>query len=99
MLASLSAAEFADLQTLARLFGPMVQTPRRRRLLFLALAAPGFLAVFSTPLHQSLIVLLAGALMFAAAVVFRARTERLFRRAEAAALWPPAPPLEEIRNV
>jgi hypothetical protein len=64
-------------------------TPRRRRFLFLGLAAPGFAAVFGTPLHQNLAVLVAGFGLFGAACVFRRRTEKLFVRAEAAALWPP----------
>ncbi len=68
-------------------------TARRRRLLFLALAAPGFAAVFSTPLHQTLLLTVLGFLLFAAAVVFRRRAEPVFERAEAAALWPPSPPL------
>ena len=88
-MTTLSAAEFADLQALVRLFGSWVRSRRRRRLLFLALAAPGFLAVFATPLHQNLAVLAMGFLLFAAACAFRARTEPLFARAEAAALWPP----------
>ena len=86
---SLSVAEFADLQRLAGLLGSSALSRRRRRLLFLALAAPGFFAVFSTPLHQNLAVLATGLLMFGAACAFRARTEPLFARAEAAALWPP----------
>ena len=64
-------------------------TPRRRRFLFLGLAAPGFAAVFGTPLHQNLAVLVAGFGLFGAACVFRRRTEGVFVRAEAAALWPP----------
>ena len=64
-------------------------TPRRRRFLFLSLAAPGFLAVFATPLHQNLGVLLAGFGLFGGACVFRRRTEPVFARAEAGALWPP----------
>jgi hypothetical protein len=88
----LSAAEFAQLRWVtARLPGAWTVSRRRRRLLFLGLAAPGFLAVFATPLHQSLAVLLAGFVLFAAACLFRARTERLFVRAEAAAVWPPLP--------
>ena len=90
---SLSAAEFAALQVLARLFGSWAPSCRRRRLLFLALAAPGFFAVFATPLHQNPALLGAGLLLFAAACGFRARTEPLFARAEAAALWPPDLPL------
>jgi len=64
-------------------------TPRRRRFLFLGLAAPGFLAVFAAPVHQNLAVLIAGFGLLGAACLFRSRTERVFIRAEAAALWPP----------
>jgi hypothetical protein len=64
---------------------------RRRRLLFLALAAPGFWAVFATPAHQSFRLLGLGLLHFAAAVLFRRLSEPVFARAEAAALWPPPP--------
>ena len=53
---------------------------RRRRLLFLALAAPGFFAVFATPLHHSLFVMFAGGVLFGAAALFRARTEPSFER-------------------
>lgn len=88
----LSATEFADLRWLtARLPAAWTASPRRRRLLFLGLAAPGFLSVFATPLHQNLAMLLAGFLLFGAACGFRARTERLFIRAEATAVWPPLP--------
>lgn len=87
----LSARDFAALQRLSGLLGRWALTRRRRRLLFLALAAPGFFAVFATPLHHSLPVLLLGFLLFAAACAFRARSERLFVTAEAAALWPPSP--------
>ncbi|HVY34459.1 MAG TPA: hypothetical protein VG960_08555 [Caulobacteraceae bacterium] len=86
-----SDREFADLQRWARRLGYWGARPRRRRLLFLALAAPGFAAVFATPLHRNLFVLVLGALLFAAACAFRARTEPLFTRAEAAALWPASP--------
>jgi hypothetical protein len=96
--ASLSAAEFADLQTLARLFGYWGRRRRRRRLLFLALAAPGFFTVFATPLHRNLAVLASGASLFAAACIFRARTEPLFARAEAAALWPPDLPHDRLET-
>jgi hypothetical protein len=53
-------------------------TARKRRLLFLALAAPGFGCVFATPLHQNLLVLSLGAVGFLAAVAFRIRTEPRF---------------------
>jgi hypothetical protein len=87
----LTAAEFAALQRLTRWMGHWGHSRRRRRLLFVALAAPGFFAVFATPLHHSFAALLAGLLLFAAACAFRGLTEPLFLRAEAAALWPPLP--------
>ena len=68
----------------ARLPQAWVSTRRRRRLLFLALAAPGFFAVFSTSLHRNLLAALVGFLLFAAAVVFRFRTEPLFEAASGA---------------
>ena len=83
----------AELRRLGGLTGwmPLVctATPRRRRFVFLGLAAPGFLAVFGTPVHQNLAVLVAGFGLFGAACVFRGRSERVFVHAEAAALWPP----------
>jgi hypothetical protein len=89
----LSGAEFRRLVRLAgRLPRSWTASARRRRFLFLGLAAPGFAAVFATPLHQNLAVLLFGFGLFAAAWVFRRRTERVFARAEAAALWPPTLP-------
>jgi hypothetical protein len=89
----LSAAEFTRLRWLtSRLPPAWTASRRRRRLLFLGLAAPGFLAVFATPLHQDLAVLLAGFILFGAACLFRARTEGLFVRAAAAAVWPVLPP-------
>jgi len=69
---------------------PLSLTPRRRRLTFLGLAAPGFLAVFATPLHHSFFLLIAGPLLFLAALWVRRRTEPLFAQAEAAAFWPPS---------
>jgi hypothetical protein len=88
----LSATEFRRLAGLAaRLPLAWTATPRRRRLLLLALAAPGFLLVAATPLHRSLGLLALGFGLFAAAMVFRRRTEGVFARAEAAALWPPSP--------
>jgi len=93
---ALSPAERASLQRLGRLFRNAAESPRRRRLLFLALAAPGFAGVFATPLHRSLTLLVLGAGLFTAAILFRARTEPLFVRAESAALWPPLP--KEIRR-
>ena len=86
---ALTAADRLALRRLGRIFRRSSRSPRRRRLLFLALAAPGFIAVFATPLHRSLALLGVGALLFAGAIAFRARTEPLFVRAETAALWPP----------
>lgn len=62
---------------------------RRRRFLFLGLAAPGFLAVFTTTLHHNFFVLVAGFVLFGAAVAFRVLTEPVFIRAQAAEIWPP----------
>ena len=50
-------------------------TARRRRILFLAGSAPGFLGVFATPLHQNLLVALTSFGLFGAAVLFRRTTE------------------------
>ena len=79
-----------------------VSTRRRRRLLFLTLAAPGFFAVFSTSLHRSLFVALVGFVLFGAAVVFRLRTEPLFEMASGVATPdnPDSsnPTLKETRN-
>jgi hypothetical protein len=72
----------------ARLPRPWLATPRRRRLLFLALAAPGFFTVFATPLHRNLFVALVGFPLFAAAVVFRMRTEPLFAKSFAVTTCP-----------
>jgi len=69
------------------------------RFLFLALAAPGFFAVFATPIHHSLIAMLVGFGLFGAAIVFRLKTEPLFRTGAAADLWPspdPAPPQQRL---
>ena len=86
----LSPAELRRLGGLAsRIPLACTATVRRRRFFFLGLAAPGFLAVFGAPVHQNLVVLIAGFGLFGAACVFRVRTERVFVRAEAAALWPP----------
>ena len=59
-------------------------TVRCRRILFLALAAPGFACVFATPLHQNLLVLTLGAAGFLGAVAFRTRTEPKFVKASPA---------------
>ena len=75
----------------ARLPLAWIISPKRRRLLLLALAAPGFLLVAATPWHRSLGLMAVGFALFAAAFLFRRRTERVFVRAEAAARWPPAP--------
>ena len=82
-----------------RLPAPWTATRRRRRLLFLALAAPGFFAVFATPLHRSFFLMLAGFLLFAAAAVFHARTEPLFDLAPSPNLQPaadPSPPASKV---
>ena len=68
----------------ARLPERWISSRRRRRLLFLALAAPGFFAVFATPLHHSLFHMLVGGVLFGAAVLFRARTEPLFEQTDRA---------------
>ena len=68
----------------SRLPLPWSRTRRRRRLLFLALCAPGFVATFATPLHNNFILLLLGIVLFGAAALFRATTEPLFERADAA---------------
>lgn len=86
----LTAAEFQRLAVLsARLPLTWTATPRRRRLLVVALAAPGFLLLWTTPLHRNSGLLAAGLVLFLAALLFRRMTERVFARAEAAELWPP----------
>jgi hypothetical protein len=91
-----------ELRRLARLGAPLPRawttSVRRRRLMLLGLAAPGFLAIAATPAHQNFFVLVAGLLAFAAALVFRRLTEPVFVRAEAAALWPPAADLHQPRS-
>ena len=88
----LAARELALLTWLsARLPRAWLLSVRRRRFLFLGLAAPGFLAVFTTTLHHNFFVLVAGFVLFGAAVLFRAASEPVFLRATAAALWPPHP--------
>ena len=83
-----------ELRRLAKLGAPLPRawtaSVRRRRLMLLGLAAPGFLAIAVTPAHQNFFLLVAGVLAFVAALVFRRLTEPVFVRAEAAALWPPA---------
>lgn len=66
--------------------------PRRRRLLVLGLAAPGFALITTAPLHRTFALLALGAVLFAAALIFRRRTEPAFVRAEAAGHWPPVSP-------
>lgn len=93
----LTVRELSTLSTLSRLPPAWTASPRRRRLFVLALAAPGFVAVFTTPIHQNLAVLVAGFAAFLSALLFRSRSEPVFARAEAAALWPPGPtPMEKI---
>ncbi len=86
---ALTPAQFTRLSWLsARLPARWLATRRRRRFLFLALAAPGFLAVFATPLHRQLFLMVLGFPLFGAAILLRALTEPLFVRADAAELWP-----------
>jgi hypothetical protein len=88
--APLRAAAFRRLAALPlRLPRAWTGSPRRRRLLLLSLAAPGFLMVFTTPLHHSLGALALGLVLFAGALVFRRGSEPGFVRAEAALLGPP----------
>lgn len=73
------------------------RTRRRRRLLFLALCAPGFVAIFATPLHHNFFLLVFGIVLFAGAALLRALTEPLFERADAAGrlITSPSPPPSE----
>jgi hypothetical protein len=88
----LTPVQFAALSRLsARLPARWIATRRRRRFLFLAIAAPGFLAVFATPLHHQFLLMVVGFFLFGAAVLFRGLTEPLFLRADAAELWPIPP--------
>ena len=57
-------------------------------ILFLALAAPGFLAVFGTIYHHNFFVMLGGFVLFGAAVAFRAVSEPLFVQATGDDLFP-----------
>ena len=75
-----------------RLPARWIATQRRRRLLFLALAAPGFFAVFGTALHRNLFVAIAGVVLFGLAALFRMRTEPLFEAPSTAASHPNSDP-------
>ena len=75
----------------ARLPLAMTTSPRRRRLLVLGLAAPGFVLITTAPLHRTFGLLALGTVLFAAALIFRRQTEPAFVRAEAAGHWPPPP--------
>lgn len=86
---AMSPRDFARLAWLNRhLRGAWTSTRRRRRLLFLALAAPSFLAVFGTTYHHNFFVMLAGFALFGAAVAFRAVSEPLFVQAASDDLLP-----------
>lgn len=88
----LAARELTLLTTVsAKLPHAWLLTVRRRRILFLGMAAPGFLAVFTTTLHHNFFILVAGFLLFGAAALFRLLTEPVFLRAQAAEIWPPHP--------
>lgn len=96
----LPATEFARFAVVCRwLPATWTSSARRRRLLLLAIAAPGFAALVSSPLHRNLAVLAVGAALFIGALGFRRLTGGAFVRAEAAALWPPSPtPKPELRR-
>ena len=86
---ALRTRDFARLAWLNRhLPGAWTSTRRRRRILFLALAAPGFLAVFGTTYHHNFFVMLGGFVLFGAAVAFRAVSEPLFVQATGDDLFP-----------
>ena len=90
---AMSPRDFARLAWLDRhLPGAWTVTRRRRRILFLALAAPGFLAVFGTTFHHNFFVMLAGFALFGAAVAFRAVSEPLFVQASGDDLFPAPQP-------
>jgi hypothetical protein len=87
--ATMSPSAFARLAWLNRhLPGAWTASRRRRRILFLALAAPGFCAVFGTTYHHNFFVMLAGFVLFGAAVAFRAVSEPLFVQATGDDLFP-----------
>lgn len=87
--AAMSPRDFARLAWLDRhLPAAWTSTRRRRRILFLALAAPGFLAVFGTTYHHNFFVMLVGFALFGAAVAFRAVSEPLFLKATDDHLFP-----------
>ena len=91
--AAMSPSAFARLAWLNRhLPGAWTASRRRRRILFLALASPGFLAVFGTTYHHNFFVMLAGFVLFGAAVAFRAVSEPLFVQATGDDLFPAAHP-------
>lgn len=87
---ALTANDRSRLSRLSRLPAAWTGSVRSRRLLVVGLSAPGFLATFATPFHQNSGLLLAGLAAFAAALIFRVRTESLFLRAAKAGAWPPA---------
>src|SRR5258708_3264198 len=100
---ALTPAEFTALSMLAaRLPARWIATRRRRRFLFRVLAAPGFFAVFGTPFHPQLLLMIVGFLLFGAAVFSRIRPEPLFVCADVADLWPspsrPSPASKESRH-
>lgn len=89
----MSPRAFARLAWLNRhLPGAWTSTRRRRRILFLVLAAPGFLAVFGTTYHHNFFLMLAGFALFGAAVAFRAISEPLFVQAVDDDLFPASHP-------
>ena len=92
-LSARSSARLAWLRR--RLPAPWIANRRRRRILFLVLAAPGFLAVFGTTYHHNFFVMLAGFVLFGVAVAVRALTEPLFVQAAADTYLPTPLPAQQ----
>ena len=80
-------------RSLVRCLNHWTATERRRRLLFLMLAAPGFAGIVSTPQHQNPALLAAATTAFLAAIALRLTTEPHFaRQGQARGQDPTSPP-------